>query len=89
MSTAIDPKKVLCILNELGYKNIDAKLLKLFIKDLKKLRKYDQKTKHICEIKGGDSNNKKPKSVKIILTKPSGSIIKLLDDSQKIEENNE
>lgn len=32
MSQKIDPKEVLCILNALGYKNIDSEQLKTFIK---------------------------------------------------------
>ncbi|KAL3269471.1 hypothetical protein HHI36_008540 [Cryptolaemus montrouzieri] len=74
MSKKIDAKEVLTILNQMGYKNINSKHLKLFIKDLKKLRKYEERK--------GNSNldSKQAKSVKIILTKPSGSVLSLMDD---------
>ncbi|XP_044755155.1 uncharacterized protein LOC123314104 [Coccinella septempunctata] len=82
MSQKIDPKEVLSILNALGYKNIDSKQLKLFIKDLKKLRKYEGR-KHNRPINASKSEAKTSKrSVKIILTKPSGSILNLMEDSE-------
>lgn len=39
----MDPSEVLAYLNQLGYRNISALQLKEFIKDLKKLIKYEQK----------------------------------------------
>ncbi|KRT79431.1 hypothetical protein AMK59_6417 [Oryctes borbonicus] len=43
MSCVINPRDVLEYLNELGYQNITADQLKEFIRDLKKLIKYDQR----------------------------------------------
>lgn len=43
MSSKIDPREVLLYLNQLGYKNIDATQLQAFIKDLKKLMKYEER----------------------------------------------
>lgn len=43
MTSKIDAKEVLIYLNQLGYKNVDATQLKNFIKDLKKLIKYQER----------------------------------------------
>ncbi|XP_050310482.1 uncharacterized protein LOC126746327 isoform X1 [Anthonomus grandis grandis] len=45
MGERIDPREVLAYLNELGYTNISAQQLKEFIKDLKKIIKYDYRTR--------------------------------------------
>ncbi|KAG5899922.1 hypothetical protein JTB14_002473 [Gonioctena quinquepunctata] len=50
MSQKINPREVLSYLNELGYVNITAHQLKEFIKDLKKLIKYEQKHKKTSDI---------------------------------------
>uniref|UniRef100_A0A6P7FD51 Uncharacterized protein LOC114328150 n=1 Tax=Diabrotica virgifera virgifera TaxID=50390 RepID=A0A6P7FD51_DIAVI len=47
MSESIDPKEILIYLNELGYTNISAQMLKEFIIDLRKLMKYDQRKRKV------------------------------------------
>uniref|UniRef100_A0A6B2EJE0 Centriolar and ciliogenesis-associated protein HYLS1 C-terminal domain-containing protein n=1 Tax=Phlebotomus kandelakii TaxID=1109342 RepID=A0A6B2EJE0_9DIPT len=49
MSISLDAREVLHHLNELGYKNITAQQLKEFIRDLKKLIKYDTLHCKICK----------------------------------------
>ncbi|XP_055709819.1 uncharacterized protein LOC129805732 [Phlebotomus papatasi] len=49
MSISLDAREVLHHLNELGYKNITAHQLKEFIRDLKKLIKYDTLQCKICK----------------------------------------
>ncbi|XP_059617913.1 uncharacterized protein LOC132262615 [Phlebotomus argentipes] len=48
MSISLDAREVLHHLNELGYKNITAQQLKEFIRDLKKLIKYETLRCKIC-----------------------------------------
>ncbi|GAB0093406.1 Hydrolethalus syndrome protein 1, C-terminal domain [Sergentomyia squamirostris] len=48
-SISLDAREVLHHLNELGYRNITAQQLKEFIRDLKKLIKYDTLSCKICK----------------------------------------
>ncbi|VVC29858.1 Hypothetical protein CINCED_3A024678 [Cinara cedri] len=64
----IDPVEVLHHLNALGYENVEPHLLQKFIKDLKKLIKYEkQKSKGNVKI-DSMSNDKSPLKETIILT---------------------
>ncbi|XP_019864603.1 hydrolethalus syndrome protein 1 homolog [Aethina tumida] len=58
MCDKIDPKIVLMHLNELGFTNINALQLKEFIKDLKKLLKYEKR--RMLEENSSDEENVEP-----------------------------
>ncbi|XP_031627895.1 uncharacterized protein LOC116343794 [Contarinia nasturtii] len=55
-AVTVEPKKVLQLINSMGYKNVSAAELKEFTKDLKKLIKYEQKPKQPKQNRNSSDN---------------------------------